>query len=311
MKTKKKPTGTENDILGRRKRKKRAALVATTSITIVLLSSLLVSSRLNRPSTSQRLSSTSKPKAVIVDHLSLTYPNQTFIETATNTLRQAGYAVDYIPGEQVTVGFFRSLPTHNYAVVILRVHSALGENKEPPLAIFTSELYSQTKYIFEQLSDQVASVYFANNKDQRYFAIFPDFITSSMNGRFENSVIIMMGCNGLTYLDMAKAFMQKGAEVYLGWTRSVLVTNTDQATALLLQRIVTEKTTIEQAVFTTIEKIGPDPTEGGLIMYYPYKAGSYTVENVVGNFVIGGYKNPTQFTFSLERNKPLDMVLDS
>ncbi|MCJ7767042.1 hypothetical protein MUP79_01440 [Candidatus Bathyarchaeota archaeon] len=34
-------------------------------------------------------------KAAIVDQLSLTFPNQAFVEAAANTLKQAGYTVDY------------------------------------------------------------------------------------------------------------------------------------------------------------------------------------------------------------------------
>ncbi|NIW13776.1 MAG: hypothetical protein GWN31_07570, partial [Candidatus Thorarchaeota archaeon] len=45
-------------------------------------------------------------KVAIVDHLSLSQPNQTFIQTSTNILETAGFTVDYYKGEEVTVEFY-------------------------------------------------------------------------------------------------------------------------------------------------------------------------------------------------------------
>jgi hypothetical protein len=64
-------------------------------------------------------------RAAIVDHLSLTEPNPAFADRATGVLEEAGYAVDYYPGEQVTVDFYRELPSRGYEMLILRVHSAV------------------------------------------------------------------------------------------------------------------------------------------------------------------------------------------
>ncbi|GAG23053.1 unnamed protein product, partial [marine sediment metagenome] len=65
----------------------------------------------------------SGPRAVIVDQLSLSQRNPDFTASATDILEQADYTVDYFPGEQVTVDFYRNLPTHGYDLIILRVHS--------------------------------------------------------------------------------------------------------------------------------------------------------------------------------------------
>jgi len=53
------------------------------------------------------------PRAAIVDQLSLTSPNQAFVQEATSMLEGAGYAVDYYPGEQVTIEFYQDLPRHH------------------------------------------------------------------------------------------------------------------------------------------------------------------------------------------------------
>jgi hypothetical protein len=231
-------------------------------------------SRLN----SQTITNELKPKAAIVDQLSLTFPNQTFIETATNILKQAGYGVDYYPGEAVTVNFYRNLPTHGYKIIILRVHSALGWYGEPPVCLFTSEPYSQDRFIYEQLTDQLTRAYYnVSGESKYYFGILPEFVRSSMSGRFEKAIVFMMGCNGLSYIDMAKAFTDKGAKVYIGWYNSVSVSHTDAATIKLLQHYLIEKLTLKQSIQETFKEVEFDPYKS-LLIYYPLEAGEQTIE---------------------------------
>lgn len=106
----KKPRGTKAKVQAYKKRSTRIALVITVTIlvSIIVISSFFVYSSLNSsPSQTINPNQTgnqpSQLKAAIVDHLSLTFPNQTFKETATNTLTVAGYTVDYYPGEEVNV----------------------------------------------------------------------------------------------------------------------------------------------------------------------------------------------------------------
>ncbi len=117
----------------------------------------------------------------------ISQPNQTFVLTATNLLEEAGYTVDYYPGEEVTIDFFKNLPALDHDLIIMRVHLATRfGDPESPLALFTSEPYIETKY----------------------FGIGSRFVTSAP-GEFQNTVIIMMGCNGLSNTRMAEAFIEK------------------------------------------------------------------------------------------------------
>jgi len=235
----------------------------------------IIMSKLN----SQTITNELKPKAAIVDQLSLTFPNQTFIETATNILKQAGYCVDYYSGEAVTVNFYRNLPTHGYKIIILRVHSALGWYGEPPVCLFTSEPYSQDRFIYEQLTGQLTRAYYnVRGEGKYYFGILPKFVRSSMSGRFENTIVVMMGCNGLTYTDMAKAFIDKGAKVYIGWYNSVSVSHTDTATIKLLQHYLIEKLTLKQSIQETFKEVEFDPAYKSLLIYYPLEAGEQKIE---------------------------------
>ena len=287
MKARKKSTSVRQKICEERKSERRMGMIVTVAIlvAIISISVVIINSVLNPPSTNQAVSSTSEPKAAIVDQLSLTYPNQTFRETATSTLRQAGYIVDYYAGEEVTVEFYRNLPTHGYGLIILRVHSSAAELEgkefvETPVGIFTSESYSQTKYAYEQLTDQLLMASYTMPQHPYYFAIVPKFVTSGMKGIFQNTIIIMMGCEGLNNTKMAEAFIQKGAKTYIGRKGSVLASHTDLATVHLLQHFVIEKQTLRTAINETIQEVGADPVYHSLLTYFPLETGYYTIQNM-------------------------------
>jgi hypothetical protein len=219
-------------------------------------------------------------KAAIIDELSLTSPNQTFVQAATDIIEQANYSVDYYSGEKVTVDLFRNLPTLGYGIIILRVHSGAvgleGTQKIFSVDLSTSELYSSTKYVYEQLTGQLDKD-LVTGLGQYYFGIGSGFVTSSMKGKFQNTTVIMMGCQGLTSTDMAKAFIEKGAKAYISWSGSVSVSHTDQATITLLQHLILQKQSIKQAGENTTEELGLDPIYNSTLGYYPIGSGNYTI----------------------------------
>lgn len=206
-----------------------------------------------------------------MDQLSLTFPNQTFVRIATSLLNHSGYTVDYYPGEKVTVDFYRNLPAHGYGVIILRVHSASPGQGVPFTGLFSSESYSSTKYALEQVTDQVAQVTFFDN-GPTYFGISSLFVKEGMTGRFDNATIIMMGCNGISSLDMAEAFTQKGAGVYVSWNNYVTASHTDVSTALLLQHRFVERERLGEAISQVMKEVGPDPLFDSQLLYYPAEA---------------------------------------
>jgi len=286
MKAKKKPRGTKHNIRREKKRKQRIALAVAVLVIIIFISAFIINSKLNQPSTSQTVSSTSEPKAAIVDHLSLTCPNQTFIQTATNTLRQAGYSVDYYPSENVTVEFYRNLPTHGYKLIVLRVHSSTMEirGQEVPVTLFTSELASNTKYVNEQLTGQLVGAAYSTAQAEMgiiYYGISPLFVTQHMKGKFQNTTIIMMGCQGLNNTKMAEAFIEKGAKVYISWNQGVSASHTDHAITRLLQHLISQKQMLKQAIDTTMKEVGPDPAYKSQLIFYPLEAGDYTIPNII------------------------------
>jgi hypothetical protein len=236
MKTKKrKRVETTHARVRERERRMAAAAFLAVVLLIVAFSAHYTYNSLNQQQNQTTNPASAQLKAAIVDQLSLTYPNQTFIETATNTLEQVGYSVDYYPGEKATVEFYRNLPTHDYGLIILRVHSSATnpDRTEAPVTLFTSERYDRSKHVYEQLTDQLALVGFSQDETKEgitYFGITPPFVTQGMNGKFQNTIIIMMGCEGLDNTLMAEAFVEKGAKVYIGWNQPVSASHTDTAT---------------------------------------------------------------------------------
>jgi len=152
----------------------------------------------------------------------------------------------------------------------LRAHSATNpENGE--LAIFTNERWSDAKasttYLNDILNDRLARVRIEEDSPS-YFGITSNFV-KAMNGRFDNTIIIMMGCDGLKTESMAEAFIQKGAKTYIGWDGLVTPQYVDKATTKLLEHLVLEKQTVSEAVTETVEEVGNDPYYESTLRYYP------------------------------------------
>ena len=238
-----------------------------------------------------------KIKAVIVDQLGYTdvMSNKSFVDNATEILQQGGYEVDLVEGKRVTVNFYRELGIHDYRLIILRCHSVLGENKTPPLALFTSEPYSSYRYQHEQEDNRTTKVWFLSDVFQdntKYFGVTYRFFNYSMYGDFNNATIIMMGCDGFRYVgydfygnkyyygDMAMAFIERGAKVYISWTGGVLGSHTDTATITLLQYLVKERQTVREAVVNTNKEVYWDPIYGSILQYYPFDVGNYTIPEI-------------------------------
>jgi hypothetical protein len=254
----------------------------------VILSLLCFLAYLFLPTTDQSFkayaSQASGAKAAIVDHLSMSWPNPTFVKECKAILEGAGFAVDYYQGEEVTVAFYRMLPTYGYKVIILRVHSAYIP-EYLSLAMFTSEPYSKQRYLYEQLRNRVASGYIEPYRkgDPRYLVITDKFVRFSMEGAFNDALIIMMGCTGIKEC-AATAFLQKGAKVYIGWDGPVSAGQTDRATIRFLNHFLVERQTIAKAVGQTMAEVGHEPLYENALLFWPIEAENYTIQTA-GNRV--------------------------
>lgn len=288
-------TGTKRRI---REQKKKEGYIGTIgasviiAVVVIAIYSLSVHSPPNLPP-NQTIES-NKNTAAIIDGLgySEVLKNQTFVDTTTRILQQAGYKVDYYPGKKVTVNLFRKLATYGYDLIILRVHSILTKGEDPHVTIFTTERYSKWKYTWEQEHNYTVKVRLLSDvyEDKNlYFGVTDDFFRYRMEGQFDNTTVLMMGCEGLAFLgydyygyeyyhgDMAKTFLEKGAKIFWSWDGEVMGSHTDAAMAYLLQQLIIERQTAEDAMMNTMIKVGPDPKYWSRLRYFPFELGNYTI----------------------------------
>ncbi len=232
----------------------------------------------------------SQPKAAIIDELSSSKlssmsrrQNQTFITKAQELLHERFSEVDYY-SDNATVDNYKTLASKGYKLIIWRTHSALDLNSKY-IAISSSERFGSKNY--DQYSNDQLTLCNITDDPYLYFAITPKFIEESMDGRFEDTVIILMSCNGLKpeYGKTAEALIQKGAKILVSWDNWIESSDNDNAITLLLQHLIVQNSTIGEAVG---EARGPYPSIYGPseLIYYPrtdvanYRIPDYRKDNV-------------------------------
>ncbi len=239
-------------------------------------------------------------KAAIIDQLRAEIPNEHFMKRSTQYLEDAGYEVDYITTENITVNFYKKLPTMGYDFIVIRSHAVGQEDEEVPVALFTGEKYTTDKYISEQLFEQVKkgttllsqlykieakesdwivvnSTYrylstkpnVVEESDDEYFLIAPKLVDELMEGRFSGTTFILGGCSTLGNTSMAESLIRRGASTVVGWTDLVGSYQNDKYILLLLKEILINKIEVNEAVDNVMLDFTLHPK-------YPAKLTSYS-----------------------------------
>ena len=203
-------------------------------------------------------------RVALVDQLSLEDPDPGFVQNVTSSAASKGYSFDYFPPKMATVDFFVKFPSRGYSIIILRTHGAGLVSTDPPV-ITTSDPYSQSRRVPDQLLNRLTSI---NVNGTRFFALTPDFISSSMCGRFSGTLILTMFCEGAQLISLAKAFVERGAGAYIGWNGIVTVSHTDIVFQSLI-KLLLERETLAGSVQNVTTVLGPDPVYGSHLLYYP------------------------------------------
>ena len=219
------------------------------------------------------------PRAVIIDQLSEDIPNRYFETKATEYLEDAGYLVDIVKSENVTVGFYKKLPKMNYELVIFRTHSVGHIDKQTPVTMFTGETYQTDKYVNEQFFGHVKKVTPLLERDfipqvdpdnwiiinettkmqtvpftiqeearEEYFGVSPKLVDELMEGKFHSSTIVLGGCSTLSNTSMADSFLKRGATEVIGWSDNVGSHDNDMVLLRLIQEIASNNGTLNDAV---------------------------------------------------------------
>jgi hypothetical protein len=225
-------------------------------------------------------------RAVLVDQLADTNPNEEFVRRATTMLTGAGYETDYVPRDEVTVDLYRHLAEQDYDLVILRTHSAamrvevvgipVGGQLVPALytntdvAIFTNEDFTFESHVDDLRNERLTYTYYDGTSDieDALFGITPDFIADGARGQFKGATVILMGCGGLASTSMAEAFVSRGVRDFVSWDGLVSASHTDRATERLLEHLLVDGRSVAEATDLTMEEIGPDPVYEAKLLHF-------------------------------------------
>ena len=208
------------------------------------------------------------PKAVIIDQIYKDYPNEEFLKKATEFLRKGGYKVDIITTDDVTVDFFKKLPSMNYEYVIFRGHSLADGNVNNinSATLFTGEKHDYHKYIKEQFQGHVSMGVpylfseieqmggFSNLQNETYFVIGSELIDELSIGTFPNSTIILAGCETTKKETLANSFLNKGASEVIGWSGLIDIKDNDMIVLQLLNETLVNDLEINEVVIAINEE---------------------------------------------------------
>jgi hypothetical protein len=204
-----------------------------------------------------------------------------FTDEVTAYLASKDITTNTFKDANITVDFYRQLPTYGYSLIVLRVHAGVLESDPTkPTFLFTEEPYNTYEYLVEQISDQVKSgkINPDNSAEEPVFTVGPLFVRN-MNGHFNDSIIVLSSCLGLYTPQLAQAFIDQGAQAFISWDEKVGLAHTDEACLVLLHSLIEEEMTISEAVDKAMTDVGPDTAYTSVLRYYPQKAGSVKLVN--------------------------------
>jgi hypothetical protein len=212
-----------------------------------------------------------KPLAAIIDQLHDTIPNQNFNENAKQYLELAGYKVDFYTTKDVTIDFYKNLPSKNYKYIVIRTHSLEEPKYNNATFLFTGEKYDVNKYFMEQISGQLgkgAPIYGEereiivqteqNLDDRMYFLVGTKFVDELMVGKFPDSTILIGGCESLRNNDLAKSFITLGAMHVVGWDRTIGATENDKILLEFLERTIVDEKKIDDVIIELNDEFSND-----------------------------------------------------
>jgi hypothetical protein len=210
---------------------------------------------------------------VIVD----SFYNETpqFTDSAAEFLRSKGIKVDVFNTSEVTVDFYRQLPSMGYKLIILRVHSGILNETTKPTYLFTNEPYSEdplvtSKYFTELMSGALQKgVIDPDNPVNPVFTAGPLFVSGFTQGYFNNSIVVLSSCYGLYSNQLADAFVGRGASVFISWDERVGLAHTDEAVSVFLRSLAGDNMTVAKSVEKVMTEVGPDRMYSSYFRYYP------------------------------------------
>jgi len=212
--------------------------------------------------------STAENKAAIIDGLSEDLPNPKLITEMKKYLESAGYEVVVFNGSSVNLELFKKLPKMSFSLIIMRLH---GGRIRQPIGLYIGsgifvEPFNEEKYTYEYYSGYLLKgVAYIGGKE--YFVITPHYVLDKLEGRFPGTKIIVLSCYSMWDEIMAKAFVKRGASIFVGIDKKVDSSYLDKV-GLELVKEISQGHDVKEAVSNIMERIGPDPISGARLLYY-------------------------------------------
>ena len=206
------------------------------------------------------------PRAVIIDQLHNDKPNLEYQKNVTAYLTSAGYDVDIFTTDDITVDFYKKLPSMNYEFIVIRSHSLGDGTVEESASLFTGELYRKDRHMNEQFAGQVgkglpylpAEVERLGGwealRDETYFVIGSKLVDELMVGTFPNSIIVLGGCETTETTNLADSLLQRGASEIIGWNGLVSSKDNDKVIMNLLEDTLVNDVEIQHAVQSVMQE---------------------------------------------------------
>jgi hypothetical protein len=238
-------------------------------------------------------------RVALVDPFASQLPDPNFVDKIRSYFESVGMKLDYFVGNAVTVDFLKSFPA-GYNVIVFRVHSAVGREG---VFYFTAERYVDWKYPLEQLNGELGPARDSLGNPE-VFAFGAKFVEKYMKGRFQNALVIGLGCYGagVSYgltednqlqeadvaaqidqrPNLAHAIVGDGGVALIGWDRFVTIDHIQNAALILIKGLTENRLSIREAVDTANRQVGPDPVYGGELLYFPTAKGSWTLSPASG-----------------------------
>ncbi len=245
------------------------------------------------------------PRAAIIDQLHDDISNPYFQNKATEFLETAGYEVELFTTKQLTVDFYKRLPSMNYEFIVFRTHAIGNDEKDvasgkEPVSLFTGEKYRDDKYITEQLSGQigkgapymssvldvsadlseltnsnktrieidVTSSFQVVDDSNPYFLIGSKYVDEIMEGRFHDTVLVLGGCSTLSSPTLAKSLINRGASSVIGWDSLVGSVSNDNTMLKFLENHLINKMEIKDAVDLAMNEVPKGSNYNANFSYY-------------------------------------------
>jgi hypothetical protein len=216
-------------------------------------------------------------KAAVIDTLGDDWPGKATPDAVKRALVTAGYSVDYVNNDKVTLEFLSKFDGNEYGVVFVRSHGGiLNVDGDDKLHIMVRPMFMNCPPDSDYTG--VGIFFIDTNVLQQggkafTYAINDQFVQKYMNDkRFPNSLFHLLVCHGADPLaedDMIKSFLDRGVGCYTGWTKSASGTNGDPAARIFFQYLCdgSSSNTVKSAIsMIASEGRSPDPKTGAILV---------------------------------------------